>query len=55
MSPKLCILVYWLGPEAQERTNEELEKEIRGELDKLTPPLPYLARIEKVTVLESVE
>ena len=52
---KLCILVYWLVPEAEKQANQGLEREIREELGKLTPPLPYLKRIEKVTVLGEVK
>lgn len=49
---KLAIVVAWLVPneEAYEgKTNEDVEKEILEE----APAIPYVARIEKVTVLDA--
>ena len=48
---KLCILIYRLVPEADEQANEDIETEIREELEKMMPPLPYLKRVEKIIVL----
>ena len=36
-----------LVPEADEQANEDIETEIREELEKMMPPLPYLERVEK--------
>jgi len=39
-------------PEADEPANEDIEMEIREELEKMMPPpLPYLKRVEKIIVL----
>lgn len=49
---KLAIIVAWLveDPEAyKDNTNEDVEKEILEE----KPVIPYVARIEKVTVLDA--
>jgi len=50
---KLAIIIARLvpTPEAYEgKTNRDVEKEILEE----TPAIPYVARIEKVTVLEEL-
>ena len=49
---KIAVVVAWLVPdeEAYEgKTNADVEREILEE----TPAIPYVARIEKVTVLDA--
>jgi len=51
---KLALIVAWLvdDPEAYEgKTNTDIEKEILEE----APTIPYVARIERVTVLDVCE
>jgi hypothetical protein len=48
---KLALITAWLveDPEAyRDKTNTDIEKEILKEIG----PIPYVARIEKVTVLD---
>jgi hypothetical protein len=52
----MIFIVAWLVPhkEAYEgKTNEDVEKEIFDELQKqAVPVIPYMAHVEKVTVLD---
>ena len=48
---KLGIVVFWLVEEANETENGELEKEIKEEIKK-NFPIPWISKVEKVTVLE---
>lgn len=53
---KIAFIVAWLVPEAEEKDNESIAKEIREELESGIAPIPYAERIEKVMVLsEKVE
>lgn len=51
---KIVFIVAWLvdTPEAYEGKNNQ---DIEGEILKEAPAIPYVARIEKVTVLECPE
>jgi hypothetical protein len=52
---KLALITAWLveEPEAyQGKTNADIEKEILEEMAKELGAIPYIARIEKVTVLD---
>ena len=55
MNRKVAIIVVWLVPEAGEKSNEEIVKEIQEELALATTPIPYDEKIEKVTVLSEGE
>lgn len=48
MKRKLLIIAAWLVREAEEVSNEEIEKEVLQE-----SRIPWVDRIEKVTVLEA--
>jgi len=48
--PKKATITIFLLKESEEKTNEELEKEILKELSKITPMIPWCKKIEKVTV-----
>jgi len=52
MSTKKAIIVINLVEESAEKTNEEIEKEIWQELADDMPLIPWLERVEKVTVIE---
>jgi hypothetical protein len=52
---KLALITAWLieNPEAyQGKTNADIEEEILEEIVKEMGAIPYVARIEKVTVLD---
>jgi len=51
MSKKVVIVIN-LVEESVETTNEEIEKEILQELTDDMPIIPWLANVEKVTVIE---
>lgn len=52
MDKKAVILVS-LVKEGAEKSNEEIEKEILEELSKHPPIIPWMKRVEKVTVTEA--
>lgn len=49
---KKAIIVIRLVEESAEKSNEEIEKDILEELSKHPPVIPWLKRVEKVTVSE---
>jgi len=52
MKTKRVIIVINLVEESVERANDEIEKEIFQELSTEIPVIPWLKRVEKVTVIE---
>ena len=48
--PKKATITIALLEESEEKTNEELEKEIFQELSKITSRIPWCKKLEKVTV-----
>jgi len=49
---KVAFIVCWLAPDSEAyegRTNADVEKKILEEM----PTIPYVARVEKVTVLDA--
>mgnify|MGYP001030016641 FL=1 len=52
MKTKKVIIVINLVEESIEKANEEIEKEIFQELSTDLPVIPWLERVEKVTVIE---
>lgn len=52
MKAKKAIISIVLVDESLERPNEEIEKEIFESLSKGVPSIPWLAKVEKVTVKE---
>jgi len=50
---KRAIIVVSLVAESAEKSNEEIEKEILEELSKHPPTIPWLKKVEKVTVTEA--
>jgi hypothetical protein len=47
---KKATIIISLVEESEEKTNEELEKEIFKELREITSRIPWCKKIEKVTV-----
>jgi len=47
---KIAVITVKLVEESIEEPNEKIEEEIRKELEER--PIPWIARVEKVTVLE---
>ena len=52
MKTKKVVIVISLVEEAQEETNEMIEKEIFQELSKDLPKIPWCKKVEKVEVVE---
>jgi len=52
MKTKKVVIVINLVEESVEKANEEIEKEILQELTDDMPIIPWLATVEKVTVIE---
>jgi len=50
---KKAVIVIRLLEESAEKSNEEIEKEILEELSKHPPMIPWLKKVEKVTVTET--
>jgi len=50
---KKAVIVISLVEESIEEANEEIEKEILEELSKEMPKIPWLEKVEKVTVTET--
>ncbi|MCK5592791.1 hypothetical protein KAI31_01695 [Candidatus Bathyarchaeota archaeon] len=53
MPRKIAIMVINLVKESVEKLNKEIEEEILKEIKELR--IPWMAKVEKVTVLESDE
>jgi len=53
--PKKAIIVVSLIDETVRKTNKEIEKEIMDELSRHPPLIPWLKKVEKVTIEESKE
>jgi len=51
--PKKASITISLLKESEEKTNEELEKEILEELSTIASKIPWCKKIEKVTVTNS--
>jgi hypothetical protein len=49
---KKAVIVVRLVKESLEKDNSEIEREILEELQKGLPVIPWLERVEKVTVTE---
>ena len=52
MRGKKAVIVFSLVEENAEKSNEEIEKEIMEELSREPPAIPWLRKVEKVTVKE---
>ncbi|MFQ6032915.1 MAG: hypothetical protein ACE5K2_08350 [Candidatus Zixiibacteriota bacterium] len=50
---KKAVIVISLVNESTEKSNEEIEKEIFEVLTKEPPTIPWLKKVEKVTVTEA--
>jgi len=50
---KKAVIVVFLVEESAEKSNEEIEKEILEELLERPPMVPWLKKVEKVTVTEA--
>ena len=53
MGTKKAVITILLVKESEEKSNKEVEDEILKELDSLR--IPWMDKVEKVTVLESSE
>ena len=53
MRGKKTVVVFSLVKESAEKANKEIEKEIFEELSKHPPMIPWLKKVEKVTVTEA--
>jgi hypothetical protein len=53
MKTKKAVITILLVRESEEKSNEELEKEIFESFRKGLPMIPWFARVEKVKVMES--
>jgi len=51
--PKKAVIVVSLVEESAEKANEEIEKEIIEELSREPSAIPWLKKVEKVTVTEA--
>jgi len=52
MKAKKAVIIINLVEESMEKANEEIEKEILQELTDDLPVIPWLEKVEKVTVIE---
>ena len=50
---KKATIVICLVEESAKKQNEEIEKEILEELSKHPPVIPWMKKVEKVTVTEA--
>lgn len=50
---KKAVIVISLVEESVNKANKEIEKEIIEELSKAPPKLPWLKKVEKVSVIET--
>jgi len=55
MKTKKAFITIRLVKESEEKSNEEIEKEIFESLSKGLPRIPWLAEVEKVTVREGLK
>lgn len=55
MKTKKAFITIRLVKESEEKSNEEIEKEIFESLSKDLPRIPWLAEVEKVTVREGLK
>jgi len=53
MRGKKAVIVFSLVEENAEKSNEEIEKEILEELSREPSAIPWLKKVEKVTVKEA--
>ena len=53
MKTKKVMIIISLVNEAQEETNETIEKEIFQELSKDLPTIPWCKKLEKVEVMKA--
>ena len=53
ITSKKAVIVIRLVEESAEKSNEEIEKEIIEELSREPSAIPWLKKIEKVTVTEA--
>ena len=53
MMGKKAVIVVSLVKESAEKSNEEIEREIMEELSREPARIPWLKRVEKVTVTEA--
>ena len=53
MNGKKAVIVISLMEESTERSNREIEREIKEELSRHPPAIPWLKNVEKVTVTEA--
>jgi len=51
--PKKATIVISLVEESVKKANAEIEKEILKELSKAPPSIPWMKKVEKVTVTET--
>lgn len=51
--PKKAVIVVCLVEESEEKTNDELEKEISRELSRAPPVIPWMKHLDKVEIVES--
>lgn len=49
---KKAVIVFSLVEESAEKADEEIEKEIFEEVSKGLPKIPWMKKVEKVTVTE---
>jgi len=52
MKGKKAIIVISLVKESEEKPNKEIEREIFQATSEGTPTIPWLERVDKVTVIE---
>jgi hypothetical protein len=52
MKTKIAVITIRLVEESEEKSNKEIEKEIFESLSKGLLMIPWLAEVEKVTVVE---
>ena len=50
---KKAVIVISLVEESIKKANKEIEKEIIEELSRAPPKLPWLKKVEKVSVIET--
>jgi len=50
---KKAVIVVTLVDESEEKTDDELEKEIFDELSKAPLVIPWMKQLEKVEIIES--
>lgn len=53
MNGKKAVIVISLVEESAKKSNREIQREIKEELSKHPPTIPWLKNVEKVTVTEA--